>query len=163
MSAKTWSYWHLLHRIKLTWRSKSFELDVSCCPDSDNQCLLCDSDSKWIHWDSLKHFFPNSYTQLAHSLTSSLQNEQNLLLLAILNYVQNISQLSYLCAKDCPMWPILQLQEQLLLADYKCIILVQFSQFYVWNCLEEFLEWPGSPPRILIIIFNHENSAKQLD
>lgn len=41
--------------------------------------------------------------------------------------------------------------------NYKCVIHVQFSQFYGWNCLDEFLEWPGSPPRTLLIIFKHEN------
>lgn len=45
----------------------------------------------------------------------------------------------------------------------KCVIHVQFSQFYSQNCLGKFLEWPGSPPRTLIIILKHENNAQRLD
>ena len=39
---------------------------------------------------------------------------------------------------------IFHLEEQFLLTNYKCIIHVQFSQFYGQNCGQEFLEWQES-------------------
>lgn len=58
------------------------------------------------------------------------QHIQDLLLLIVLNYKPSF------CTKDCPIRPFLRLQEWFLLAVYKYLVHVQFSQFCSRNSLE---------------------------